>query len=138
MSGQERVKQCQLCSLQTSSMSFLLRHLTEVHSNRPGFHLTCGLNNCQRTYHNITTYKHHVYAMHGPLSTNIMSIPDPIQDLNDDLGPAMEDEAPSPEQQPEENDPRKCLMLPQLFVTNVYDNIRYKVKRSCCNMDLED
>lgn len=49
-------------------MKFLLRHLATVHSSRPGFLFCCGLNGCQRSFRNITTYKHHVYARH---STNL-------------------------------------------------------------------
>ena len=68
----ETVKQCQLCDLKTTSMSFLLRHLTLVHSTKPGF-FSCSLNGCQRTFHNITTYKHHVYANHSKHHTNLDS-----------------------------------------------------------------
>lgn len=67
----ETIKECQLCQLRTSSMSFLLRHLSDVHSNRPGFNFQCGLNGCQRSYHNITTYKHHVYSSHSSDHTNL-------------------------------------------------------------------
>ena len=68
----ETVKQCQLCSsLRKTSMSFLLRHLTEVHSSKPGFSFVCGLNKCQRRYQNITTYKHHVYSRHTQTHTNL-------------------------------------------------------------------
>ena len=84
MARRETVKQCQLCNLKTTSMSFLMRHLTEVHSNRPGFRFTCWLNNCQRTYCNITTYKHHVYAVHGQASTNL--IPEVNNDNSSDEG----------------------------------------------------
>lgn len=52
-------------------MSFLLRHLATVHSTTPGFFFTCGLNGCQRTFRNITTYKHHVYAKHSKEHTNL-------------------------------------------------------------------
>lgn len=66
----DRVKKCQFCSLRTASMSFLLRHLSEVHSDKPGFNFCCGLNGCQRTY-NINTYKHHVYSSHSSAQTNV-------------------------------------------------------------------
>ena len=68
----ETVKQCQLCNLKTNSMSFLLKHLTAVHSSKPGFLLTCSLNGCQKTFQNITTYKHHVYAKHPKNHTNMV------------------------------------------------------------------
>lgn len=68
----ETVKQCQLCEFRTSSMAFLLKHLATVHSNRPGFYFICGLNCCQRTFRNITTYKHHVYAAHSKYHTNLL------------------------------------------------------------------
>ena len=67
----ETVKQCQICDLRTTSLSFLLRHLTIVHSTQPGFNFCCGLNHCQRTFKNMTTYKHHVYSLHTKLHTNI-------------------------------------------------------------------
>lgn len=70
----ETVKQCQLCELRTSSMSFLLRHLAMAHSTRPGFFFTCGLNHCQRTFQNITTYKHHVYSQHAKGHTNLVVV----------------------------------------------------------------
>lgn len=74
MERAETVKKCQLCELKTSSMSFLLRHLATVHSNRPGFFFSCGLNGCQRTFRNITTYKHHVYAKHSKDHTNLSTV----------------------------------------------------------------
>ena len=52
-------------------MSFLLRHLTTVHSTRPGFFFACGLNRCERTFRNMMTYKHHVYALHTKDHTNL-------------------------------------------------------------------
>lgn len=69
----ETVKQCQLCDFRTSSMAFLLKHLTTVHSSRPSFNFSCGLNGCLRTFGNITTYKHHVYAAHSKYHTNLAS-----------------------------------------------------------------
>lgn len=88
----ETVKQCQLCDLKTTSMSFLLRHLTLVHSTKPGFFFSCSLNGCQRTFHNITTYKHHVYASHSKHHTNLDSAsvtPAPIELVEDpdDISP---------------------------------------------------
>ena len=71
MERPETMKQCQLCNLRTSSMAFLLRHLATVHSSRAGFFFSCGLNGCLRTFRNITTYKHHVYAMHSKNHTNL-------------------------------------------------------------------
>lgn len=53
-------------------MAFLLKHLTTAHSGRPGFNLSCGLNGCLRTFGNITTYKHHVYAAHSKYHTNLL------------------------------------------------------------------
>lgn len=53
-------------------MAFLLKHLATVHSSRPGFFFSCELNGCQRTFRNITTYKHHVYAAHSKHHTNLL------------------------------------------------------------------
>ena len=69
----ETAKQCQLCDLRTTSLSFLLRHLTIVHSTQPCFYFRCGLNQCQRTFQNIITYKHHVYSAHTKNHTNLHS-----------------------------------------------------------------
>ena len=76
-------------------MAFLLKHLTTVHSGRPGFFFSCGLNGCQRTFRNITTYKHHVYAIHSKHHTNLPSA-DPGQlegnDEDDNESVQREDE----------------------------------------------
>lgn len=80
----ETVKKCQLCDMKTSSMKFLLRHLTTIHSNRPDFSFSCELNGCQRTFHNITTYKHHVYARHSKDHTNLHFINNPVNSEADD------------------------------------------------------
>ena len=53
-------------------MSFLLRHLAVVHSTQPGFFFSCGLNGCHRTFRNITTYRHHVYARHPKDHSNLV------------------------------------------------------------------
>lgn len=89
MSGGETIKQCQLCSLKTTSMTFLLRHLAAVHSNKPGFNFACGLNGCQRTYRNISTYRNHVSSTHASTHTNIADIP--VVPLSSDSESDIED-----------------------------------------------
>lgn len=75
-------------------MKFLLRHLTTVHSFRPVF-FSCGLNGCSRTFRNIITYKHHVYARHSKHHTNLNSIEADLSDQhqggNDDSDCSQDD-----------------------------------------------
>ena len=78
------VKKCQLCDFITSSLSFLLKHLTLIHSNDPGFLIQCSLNGCSHTYTNIRTYKNHVYALHSSShSSTVPSFSAPLDEEAD-------------------------------------------------------
>ena len=132
----ETVKQCQLCELKTSSMSFLLRHLTTVHSTRPGFCLSCGLNGCQRTFSNITTYKHHVYAKHSKYHTNLSSTADSTelqtghngsdseQDEDDDFGGTNISEGLHDDEYEQEGNIIIIVNLPLLIVALGLDDMK--------------
>ena len=59
------VYNCPLYSeFQSPSYSLLLLHIRMVHSNKPGFSITCSLDGCQRTFINMKTYTNHVYGYH--------------------------------------------------------------------------
>lgn len=49
-----------------------LKHIKECHSFLPGFTLTCGMYGCPKTFKVFSTFRTHVYEMHGsdPQITN--------------------------------------------------------------------
>lgn len=56
---------CPLCTeFQAPSYQLLLPHIRLVHSNKPGFSITCGLDGCQRSFTSMKTFSNHVYGFH--------------------------------------------------------------------------
>ena len=43
----------------------MLQHISRIHSSSPTFHITCGLDECLRTYTNYGSYQKHVKKMHS-------------------------------------------------------------------------
>ena len=59
---------CPRCAhFQTCNVSKFMRHLFLIHSSEPNFSITCGLQNCVRTFKKFTSYKSHVYRDHRDL-----------------------------------------------------------------------
>ena len=58
------IKQCQLCSTSFTNLTYLLKHIRQVHSQRPGFRIVCGLSGCQRTFGSFGSYRNHIYGFH--------------------------------------------------------------------------
>ena len=42
----------------------LLSHIQLIHSGRPGFSVTCGIEGCQRLFRKMKTYRNHIYKEH--------------------------------------------------------------------------
>lgn len=60
---------CPLCpSERTDRLKFTLKqylqHLRLFHAHQPRFHLTCGIQGCQRTFLKFRTFENHVSLMH--------------------------------------------------------------------------
>ena len=58
------VKTCQLCKFKAPNLTYLLKHIRQVHSHQPGFNITCSLSGCQRKFHNFAVYRNHIYDYH--------------------------------------------------------------------------
>ena len=59
---------CQIChSFSRNCYAGVLRHLRQVHSFRPNFHVVCGLGpekNCPANYTNFESFRSHIYSKH--------------------------------------------------------------------------
>lgn len=56
---------CTYCnSFSAFSMLGVLRHVGRVHSNDPGFHIVCGINECPRTFKKYYSFRKHVRRCH--------------------------------------------------------------------------
>ncbi len=56
---------CPLCvEFHAPTIQLLIPHIRLVHSNQPGFCVTCGLDGCQRTFRNMKTFTNHMYQFH--------------------------------------------------------------------------
>ena len=49
------------------NLESLLTHINSSHSHELNFQLTCGLENCQRTYKKFNSYKKHIQRLHSHL-----------------------------------------------------------------------
>ena len=55
---------CPLCDFTTSTLAQWFSHLRAAHSSDPSFHVTCGIDGCQRTYVKFSSLNTHVYIHH--------------------------------------------------------------------------
>ena len=85
---------CPLCLASFTSVSFFLSHVQLNHASEAGFHITCGLQGCQRTFVNFHTYRNHVYSMHDMSVMESTSTSADIDDVhqNDSNSTSMETE----------------------------------------------
>lgn len=63
------VKLCQLCSFKAPSLTYLLKHIRQVHAHRPGFQITCGISGCPRIFRTFEVFRNHVYGFHTDVET---------------------------------------------------------------------
>ena len=59
------IKQCQLCEFKAPSLKYLLKHIQQAHSHRPGFSIKCSLGGCPKLLRTFEVFRNHVYALHG-------------------------------------------------------------------------
>ena len=56
---------CPLCdSFAAPSLKRVVRHIGIVHAHEAGFHVTCGVDGCTKTYRKFVSYKKHMYVKH--------------------------------------------------------------------------
>ena len=55
---------CPICDFTTSTLAQWFSHLRAAHSSDPSFHVTCGIDGCQRTYVKFSSLNTHVYRHH--------------------------------------------------------------------------
>jgi len=56
---------CPICGSRLATVSAFKTHLHLIHSNEVSFQITCGIQECQRTFVNFPTYHNHVYSVHS-------------------------------------------------------------------------
>ena len=57
---------CPMCNnCRLPRIQLMLQHISRIHSSSPSFHITCGLDECLRTYTNYGSYQKHVKKMHS-------------------------------------------------------------------------
>ena len=56
--------QCHMCGYYCPSLQLFVRHLRLVHSNDPGFMMSCGIDNCIEVYHCFASFNSHLYRNH--------------------------------------------------------------------------
>ena len=59
------IKQCQLCEFKAPSLKYLLKHIRQAHSHRPGFSIKCSLGGCLKLFRTFKVFRNHVYTLHG-------------------------------------------------------------------------
>lgn len=65
MSATQTAFKCPLCpDFEAVEFRLLLPHIRLVHSTRPGFKITCSIENCSRIFTNMKTYTNHIYGDH--------------------------------------------------------------------------
>lgn len=94
-----RVLDCPLCAeFHAPTIQLMIPHIRLVHSNQPGFRVTCGLDGCQRTFQNMKTYTNHLYQFH--MISRAITMPTQIPSSNEkegESGSTSKDEYQSPE-----------------------------------------
>ena len=63
---------CSLCLYETRYISFIFRHYSQEHENKPNFVLSCGINGCTNRYNVVTSYKKHYYRKHRDKKDNFV------------------------------------------------------------------
>ena len=56
---------CTLCKAMYWNLPTLVSHIRASHSHEAGLSFQCGINNCEQTFHNTTTFYKHVRKLHG-------------------------------------------------------------------------
>ena len=104
---------CPKCSKRAFTLMKLVKHIGLIHAHEPNFSITCGLNNCQRSFKNFQSVRRHVYRKHRenifcsnldpaveitpavvddlPTVTNVLSNLDPAVEIT----PAVVDDLPT-------------------------------------------
>jgi hypothetical protein len=66
----DQVYNCPICfEYGAITFSRLLAHIRYAHSRNPGFRLTCGIDECGKTYNKVDSYERHIRREHGGLRT---------------------------------------------------------------------
>ena len=55
---------CPKCSRRAFTLVKLIRHIVLIHAREANFTMTCGLNDCQRTFSKYESFRRHVYRKH--------------------------------------------------------------------------
>lgn len=56
---------CPLCdTFAAPNLKGVVRHIGVVHAHEAGFHVTCGVDGCTKTYRKFVSYKKHMYVKH--------------------------------------------------------------------------
>lgn len=81
---------CPLCAGSFSTASVFLTHIRLVHASDASFHMSCGLQGCQRTFSNFYTYRNHVYSFHDLSSLENMDSMESITSMEMEVNKSTE------------------------------------------------
>ena len=86
---------CSLCPAERTehlslNLTSFLKHVKLFHAHQPGFKITCGISDCQRSYTNFRTLQDHVSALQRYQLNPSNIVPSSCTELDDDI--SSEDE----------------------------------------------
>lgn len=126
-------KQCQLCDRKLPSLKYLLKHIREVHANRPSFHLVCSISGCQKIFHNFSVYRNHVYAYHTEAESVVLT---PSSE-HDEASESQNDEAAeSPTNEPVADKLFARKKAAAIWILKVQES--YKITQATMDQILDD
>lgn len=76
---------CPKCSRRTFTIIKLIQHIGLIHAHEANFSITCGLNDCQRSFTKYESFRCHVYRKHKNtvLQQTITTTTDPLPLLDE-------------------------------------------------------
>jgi hypothetical protein len=88
---------CPLCSwFAAPTLKGVVRHIGNCHAYDGGFHVTCGIGGCVRTYLNFHSYKNHLYKKHREIIMSDLPPQIPTLESPSLLPPELDDPVFSP------------------------------------------
>ena len=132
----ERKWLCPSChQFAATTLLRVLTHIKQVHSLEAGFHVTCGLNQCPKTYDNFQSYRRHLYCKHSdelhPTTTNPDHEHIEQEDDHEFLEPAADEEENSSTVPVCDSTRQSALLL-------LKTTVKHKVSKTSLNGIIED
>ncbi len=94
--------QCKYCSYLADTLSKRLDHYKFVHSNRPGFEITCQVDQCPKKYTSVRSLHHHIKSKHPIAAASLVKRN--VTSRGVEVFQCPENEEPEPMSDQEENE----------------------------------